>query len=119
MRNGNGRKENGRFTRGNAGGPGRPPRAREERYLQTLGEVVSEDGWRRVCERALADAEAGDARARNWLSQYLLPNPNTDWGAESAARQSEVDVDELISMMEAEVCGRGLADRTGLTDGSR
>jgi len=67
-----GRDAGGRFSFGNPGGPGRPRRAIEREYLATLGEAVSLKDWRRVVARALADAIAGDARARQWLSGYLV-----------------------------------------------
>lgn len=68
----NGRDQAGRFAAGNPGGPGRPRRAVEREYLAVLGEAVPLDAWRDVVARALADAQAGDAAARNWLSKYLL-----------------------------------------------
>jgi len=66
------RDENGRFADGNAGGPGRPRRTIEREYLATLGDVVSLGEWREIVLRAVADAKAGDARARDWLSKYLV-----------------------------------------------
>lgn len=33
---------------------------------------MSVERWRAVCERAAAAAEAGDYRAREWLSKYLV-----------------------------------------------
>lgn len=70
------RRTNGQFAAGNSGGPGRPPRQVEDDYLRTLTEVASSDAWKRICERAVKDAEAGDARARQWLSEYLLGKPS-------------------------------------------
>jgi hypothetical protein len=70
-----GRTERGRFAKGCAGGPGRPRRAVEGEYLATLSGAVPADRWRAIVERAVADAIAGDARARDWLSRYLLPRP--------------------------------------------
>ncbi len=67
-----GREENGRFAQGNAGGPGRPRRAIERDYLAVLGDAVSIDDWREVVERAVVDAKAGDAKARDWLTKHLL-----------------------------------------------
>ena len=67
------RDSNGRFVKGHPGGPGRPPRLREETYLQTLWSVCTLEEWQTVCERAVADAKKGDAKARGWLSEYLMP----------------------------------------------
>jgi hypothetical protein len=69
------RDESGRFLPGNPGGPGRPRRAVELDYLATMTEAVPPDRWRAIVERAAALAEEGDARARDWLSRYLLPKP--------------------------------------------
>ena len=66
------RDQNGRFQRGNPGGPGRPPIATEKRYHDTLVSVCSLDQWREICERAVCDAISGDFRARAWLSTYLV-----------------------------------------------
>jgi hypothetical protein len=71
----NGRNGNGRFSLGNPGGPGRPPRLTEAAYLAALAEEVPLEVWRIICQRAVRDALAGDARARDWLSRYLMGNP--------------------------------------------
>lgn len=75
------REKDGRFAvgntvgTGNANSPGRPPRAKEERYLKTLRAVVTIKRWRAIAERAVSDAEDGDKDARTWLSNYLLGKP--------------------------------------------
>lgn len=33
------------------------------------------DTWREVCEKAVLDAKAGDAKARDWLAKYLVGDP--------------------------------------------
>jgi hypothetical protein len=66
------RDDQGRFTAGNPGGPGRPRRAIEREYLATLGEAVTLDDWRDVVARAVADAKQGDKAACAWLAKYLL-----------------------------------------------
>jgi len=66
------RDTNGRFLPGNPGGPGRPPRAVERDFLVTLADEVTLDEWRLVVRRALEDAKEGDARARDWVSRYVL-----------------------------------------------
>ena len=75
------RDENGRFTngnqaaKGNKGGPGRPPKAREERFLEiTLSKVTYKD-WAEIVERAVTQAKRGDATARKFLADYLLGPP--------------------------------------------
>ena len=71
MATGNGRN-NGRFAKGNSGGPGRPKLERERKYMETMTSVCTEDDWRKIVERAVKDAIKGDYRARDWLSKYLL-----------------------------------------------
>ena len=70
--NRNGRKSNGQFSAGNPGGPGRPARDVEREYLATLSEAVTPDRWRKIVQRAISNAEAGNHRAREWLGKYLL-----------------------------------------------
>lgn len=67
-----GRDENGRFTAGNPGGPGRPRRAIERQYLAALSDAIPLDEWRAIVSRAVQDAKDGDAKAREWLSRYAL-----------------------------------------------
>lgn len=121
----NGRKVNGRFALGNPGGPGRPPIARERRYAETMATVCTEDDWREICERAVKDAKAGNRHAREWLSKYLLGEP------EAVAKVLHVAVDpsegidyanadpELVLAAKAafarleESCGRNQYDGSG------
>jgi hypothetical protein len=68
-----GRDTQGRFAKGNHGGPGRLPRVTETTYLRAMHECVSLEDWRRITLQAVRDALNGDAKARDWLSKYLLP----------------------------------------------
>ncbi len=68
------RGRDGKFLSGNAGGPGRPRREKERQYFDTIANAVSFEAWQAVVERALVDAKAGDAKARDWLARYLLPD---------------------------------------------
>jgi hypothetical protein len=72
---GNGRNSQGQFAPGNPGGPGRPRRVAEGDYLLALTEECPPETWRAICRRAAADAVAGDSKARDWLSRYLLGSP--------------------------------------------
>jgi hypothetical protein len=60
---------------GNRGGPGRPRRTVEAQYLLALREAVPLETWNKVCETAVAQAVAGDAKAREWLANYLIGKP--------------------------------------------
>ncbi len=71
-RAGNGRDARGRFTVGNPGGPGRPPRAVERHYLEiSLASVTPED-WSTIMLVAVQEAKRGDATARAWLARLLV-----------------------------------------------
>lgn len=94
------RSDNGRFTTGNPGGPGRPRRAIESDYLKAFSDAVSLDAWRTIVSRAVADAQAGDARARDWVARYALgsePSSLVSIAAteERAANESEEIEDEV------------------------
>jgi hypothetical protein len=52
--------------------PGRPNRVTETAYLRGLSEAVSLEDWREIVTRAVEQAKTGDARARDWLTRYLL-----------------------------------------------
>ena len=56
---------------------GRPKREVEKEYLHVLMGVVTIAKWKQVCEKALKQAMAGDTRARDWLSKYLMGPPPT------------------------------------------
>ncbi len=71
------RNAQGRFLIGNPGGPGRPKRQTEAGYLEILMEACDLDTWRNVVDRAVEDAQAGDDRARGWLSSYLIGKPES------------------------------------------
>lgn len=66
------RSNNGRFTHGNGGGPGRPRRATESQYMASLGDAVPLEDWQAIVRRALDDAKNGDWKAREWLAKYLV-----------------------------------------------
>lgn len=88
------RDNNGRFVKGDPGGPGRRPRQAEAEYLTATIEMVSLARWRRIVQAAAEAAEQGDAKARAWLSGYLLGKP---------AQRLEVDInaDELALYSQA------------------
>jgi hypothetical protein len=69
------RNRKGRFVRGNPGGPGRPPKPRptpEVDYALATTEICTPDEWKAIVRKALAQAKAGDCRARDFLLRILL-----------------------------------------------
>jgi hypothetical protein len=77
-----GKDSQGRFVQGNVGGPGRPRRRAGDR-LAAIEAAVTMESWRKIIARAVADALAGDHRARAWLSRYLIAEPSSQTGADS------------------------------------
>ena len=70
------RDENGRFIKGHSGNPnGRPKKDRERRYYEIMQSACTFKEWRIIVQRAVEDAQKGDAAARKWLSDYLLGPP--------------------------------------------
>lgn len=69
------RDENGRFIKGNGGGPGRPRKEREVEYYRVLVTQCSMDDWRAIIAKAIEQAKRGDAVARKWLSDYIAGEP--------------------------------------------
>jgi hypothetical protein len=90
------RAANGRFARGNAGGPGRPRRAIEADYLAALAEAVPLPEWRKIVGKAVEQARSGDHVARKWLSEYLAGPPSADRLLSlAAAKLADVDPTRL------------------------
>ncbi len=69
------RDKNGRFIKGNSGGPGRPRKDREVEYYRILSTRCTVDDWHAIIDRAIRDAKSGDAVARRWLADYLIGPP--------------------------------------------
>jgi len=82
------RDARGRFVsgngvaKGNKGGPGRPPKKREERYYEILVSTVTYTDWTAIVKKAADQARRGDATARKWLADYIVGTPvqNLDIG---------------------------------------
>ena len=91
-----GRDNQGRFSNGNPGGPGRPRRAVEEDYLAALSDQLSIERWENIVSKAIQDAENGDHRARDWIARYALgPSPKVaEMGLQGALRLFQLAVDE-------------------------
>lgn len=65
------------WEKGKSGNPtGRLPRAKEDKYLQTLGREMKITDWRDIVRRAVTDAKRGDSKARQWLSDYGIGKPS-------------------------------------------
>jgi hypothetical protein len=69
------RDENGKFIKGNGGGPGRLPRKKEDRFMEVSIAAVSLKDWRAIIKKAKDQAILGDQQARKFLADYLLGPP--------------------------------------------
>jgi len=75
------REQNGNFAKGNKlsvgnKGHGRVSTTTEKIYLKSMYHVVSVEDWEEITLFAVSQAKDGNAKARDWLSRYLLPRPN-------------------------------------------
>lgn len=68
---------NGRFVKGNKGGPGRPRGSAANPYREATLSKVSVERWEHIVDKAIEDAESGDKHARRWLGEYLVGRPST------------------------------------------
>ena len=69
------RDANGRFVKGGDGGPGRPPKKKEERFMEISISAVSLKDWREIVKKAVDQAKRGDTQARRFLADYLIGPP--------------------------------------------
>jgi hypothetical protein len=109
------RKPDGTFAKGWKGGPGRPRRDTEEKYLRAFRLAVKAGDWREVIERALIQAKTGDKDARKFLADYLVGRP-TEYVAADLTSGGEplqqMTDDELVSAISRIVAKAG-AGETG------
>lgn len=107
----NGRATNGQFLPGWRGGPGRPPRAREESYLLALSEAVTPKVWAGIVQRAIADAQEGNHQARSWLAEYLIGGMNLAGAIEAEAKADEnrERISEILAKLNVEIRRRKAA----------
>jgi len=69
------RDANGRFVKGDSGGPGRLPKATEQVYWNIARTKCTLDDWTAIIDRAIQDAKSGDKTARAFLSDILIGDP--------------------------------------------
>ena len=68
------RDERGRFI--SSGNPnGRASRKVETEYLELAKRKCGKSEWLAIVETAVEQAKEGDAKARQWLSDYLIGKP--------------------------------------------
>ena len=100
----NGRDGKGRFTVGNAGGPGNPYATQVAERRRQLLEAVTEDDWREIVRRLIEDAKAGDKAARAELFDRVLGKAHQTQSAAiattvAASATDESATDELLRLL--------------------
>ena len=68
------RDEKGRFIKGVSGNPGGRP-IDQSKYLKKIDTALSLKKWRSIVLKAIDQAERGDPKARQWISDYILGKP--------------------------------------------
>jgi len=69
------RNASGQFEKGWKGGPGRPPRAKEEKFYRIMTTAVTLKDWREIIKKAVEQAKRGNHQARKFLADYLIGPP--------------------------------------------
>jgi hypothetical protein len=67
--------DNGQYKKGNPRGPRQPKLQTERAHLEVVIAVCTPETWREVVHKAVEDCKASDAKARKWLSSYLMGRP--------------------------------------------
>jgi hypothetical protein len=88
--------ETGRFMKGTGGGPGRPPKKREEKYLERFRRAVTLKEFEEASQVLVNKAIEGDINAIKLLFQYALGNPKQV--VEASVHQKSLGVDLQIAL---------------------
>jgi len=89
----NGRDSRGRFTKGSRGNPGGRPKSHKNIQALLLQRCTPAK-QRKIIDRAIEDAIAGDSTARRWVYNYLLGKPVERVKAEIS--QHPITLDEWL-----------------------
>jgi len=80
----------------------------ETEYLAALSDELPISRWRTIVQKAVEDAEAGDWRAREWLTKQVL---GPDLRTESVSRRA---ADRLFLLAVSEAAGISVDDQIDL-----
>lgn len=69
------RDSQGKFLSGGPGGPGRPPRQLEQRYLDCVRQAVTVADLIAIFKKAVTAAKEGDLNAAKFVASYALGLP--------------------------------------------
>ena len=91
------RNNSGQFVKGHPGGPGRPPKPKEEKFYKTTLSAVTLTDWREIVKKAVEQAKRGNPSARKWLSDYLIGPPQQKVDVTSAGEAlKQVTIIEVV-----------------------
>ena len=68
------RDDKGRFLKGHSGNPGGRS-IDQSKYLKKIDRTLSQKAWEEIILKAIEQARRGDAKARQWLSEYVAGKP--------------------------------------------
>ena len=110
----NGRGPDGRFAKGNRGGPGNPYASRTARLRSVLLDNVTDDDFKAVVGKLVAMAKAGDLAAiRELLDRVLGKSKGTVELAQAEITEAELDreiedaLEQLADLRETPSSGQG------------
>lgn len=96
------RDEHGRFVKGHSGGPGRPPKKREEKYLERFKKAVTLSEFQEASQALVNAAKGGDISAIKLLFQYALGNPKQLIEADISRKSLSADLMLVIEKVYGE-----------------
>ncbi len=70
------RDQKGKFAKGWKGGPGRPKKAKDQRYYEILQKKLTFKKWEQILDTAIEQAIEGDKEARKFLAGYAMGEPD-------------------------------------------
>jgi len=86
----------------------------EKDYLEAMADIVTLHDWEQIVVRAINDAVGGDAKARTWISDYLIGKPITRIAAIQKIENTVMGEDERAELMRAvfseQVAGGNILD---------
>jgi hypothetical protein len=93
------RDANGRFTKGNAGGPGNPFASKSAQLRSALMDAVTEDDIQQVAQTLIEEARAGNVQAGRELLDRVLGKSH-----QSQSHQLSGQVDTTASQPHRDAC---------------
>jgi hypothetical protein len=102
-----GRTANGRFAKGNGGGPGNPFGRKLARFRQLLLDAITDDDIQRVAKLLIEKSLAGDLAAVKLLLQYAIGKPQV------VAEPDRVDIDEWELARDRVIPAAEMTERIG------